>query len=174
MAIKDLFEKRFSVRGYRDTPVPEDALLKVLEAGRNAPSACNNQPWFFIVVRSLPARKKLGTAYPRDWLIGAPIIIAVCADRNTAWVRKDGRNYADVDAAIAMDHMVLQATELGLGTCWIGAFDVEKARAALEVPDTVEPLLLTPLGYPNMPQPLRTRKPFNEVVFWDTFGNRRT
>jgi nitroreductase len=169
----DIAAKRYSVRGYTDRPVEEDKLAAVLEAGRIAPSACNNQPWVFIVVREEENRRKLAKAYDRPWFAQAPVQIAVCLDHAAAWVRGDGRRFGDVDAAIAMDHIILAATELGLGTCWIGAFDKDKARAALDIPERFEPILLTPLGYPAKPMPEKKRKALNEVVHWERFGGKR-
>lgn len=164
MSFLDLAKKRISVRGYAPTPVPEDKLATVLEAGRMAPSAKNSQPYHFIVVKSSEARKALGEAYPKDWFIHAPVIIAVCVEPSKSWQRVDGKRYADVDGAIAMDHMTLCAADLGLGTCWIGAFDPALVKKALNLPEGVEPLAMTPLGFPADSGRPKTRKPLNDLV----------
>jgi nitroreductase len=168
----ELAEARRSVRAYKPDPVPEDLLLQVLECARRAPSACNRQPWRFVVVRDEARRRLLGTAYSRDWFWSAPAIVAVCVVPADAWTRPhDGKNYAWVDGAIAMDHLTLAAADLGLGTCWIGAFDPEPVRHILNLPDGVEVVAMTPLGYPAddpAPRP-RTRRPLSETLIREHF-----
>jgi len=164
MSFLDLAKKRISVRGYDPRPVPEEKLAAVLEAGRMAPSAKNSQPYHFVVVKSAEVKRALGEAYPKDWFISAPVIIAVCVEPSQSWQRVDGKRYADVDGAIAMDHMTLCATDLGLGTCWIGAFDPALVKKALNLPDGVEPLAMTPLGIPADSGRPKTRKPLSEIV----------
>ena len=168
MSYSDLIARRRSIRGYRPEPVEEDQLQQVLDAGRLAPSACNIQPWYFVVVKGDEV-KNLAQAYGRDWFSTAPVAIVVCVDRETCWKRADGKDYGDVDAAIAMDHMILAATELGLGTCWVGAFDAEIARKVLNVPDHIDPVLMTPLGYPAKSPDARPRKALEEIVRWGGF-----
>ncbi len=167
MSFLDLVNKRFSVRAYQSTPVPEAVMMQVLEAGRLAPSAANRQPWRFVLVQDAEQRRALGVAYPREWFWQAPAIIVVCLESGRAWVRADGKNYADVDGAIALDHMTLCAADLGLGTCWIGAFDAAKVRNTLGLPAGVEPLAMTPVGYPSDPVRAKTRKPMSEVLHRD-------
>ncbi|HOW96345.1 MAG TPA: nitroreductase family protein [Kiritimatiellia bacterium] len=167
MTFLELAAKRSSIRGYKPDPVPEDWLAKVLEAGRLAPSAANKQPWHFIVVREEPARLKLQQAYPRDWFGKAPAILVVCVEPGKAWVRQDGKNYVSVDGAIAMDHMTLCAADLGLGTCWIGAFDPKKARDILGLPEGIEPLAMTPLGFPDAPPRPKSRKETAEILHYE-------
>ena len=169
----DLAEKRCSVRAYKPDSVPEELLQQVLEAGRLAPSACNKQPWRFIVVRSETGRRALGAAYAREWFWKAPVVIAVCILPKEAWTRSyDGQNYAMVDGALAMDHMTLAAAELGLGTCWIGAFDPAAVREILGLPDGVEVVGMTPLGFPDVeanPR-VRSRRPLGEMVLKERWG----
>jgi nitroreductase len=160
----DLVHKRFSVRAYEPAPVPEESLAAVLEAGRLAPSAANKQPWHFVVVRDAARRQELGAAYGREWFWKAPAIIVVCVEPAKAWVRADGKNYADVDGAIAMDHMTLCAADLGLGTCWIGAFDTARLRRVLGLPAGVEPVAMTPLGKPAEPVRAKSRKALKEII----------
>ena len=174
MEFFELVKKRHSVRGYLDKPVEDSLLEKVLEAGRLAPSACNNQPWVFIVLKDQASRSKLESVYSRNWFLRAPVIIAVCCDRSVSWKRADGKDYGDVDAAIALDHMTLAATEAGLGTCWIGAFNAAQARNILKLPDKIDPVAFTPLGYPgNEAAVKKTRKKTDEIVFWEYFGGRK-
>ena len=172
-AFLELAEKRRSVRAYKPDDVPEELLQTVLEAGRLAPSACNKQPWRFIVVRSEAGRRALGAAYAREWFWKAPVVVAVCILPKEAWTRSyDGKNYAMVDGALALDHLMLAAAELGLGTCWIGAFDPAAAREILGLPDGVEIVGMTPLGFPEVevhPRP-RSRRPPGEMVMKERWG----
>jgi nitroreductase len=168
-----LAEKRRSVRSYTPDAVPEEQLHQVLEAGRLAPSACNKQPWRFIVVREEMNRRALGTAYAREWFWKAPIILVVCILPDEAWTRPhDGRNSAQVDGAITLDHMTLAAAELDLGTCWIGAFDPVAAREILNLPDGVDIVGMSPLGVPNVePEPRpRSRRPLGETVMQERWS----
>ncbi len=164
MDFLDLARRRASVRGYRPDPVEDPLVEQVLEAGRAAPSATNRQPWHVVLVTSEARRQALFEAYPRDWFLQAPVMLAVCTEPGAAWNRPDGKNYADVDGAIAMDHMTLCAASLGLGTCWIGAFDAEKVRAALGLPEGIEPLALTPLGWPADAGRPKRRKPLGDLL----------
>lgn len=169
MRFLDLANKRFSVRRFESTPVPEEELAKVLEAGRLAPSAANRQPCHLIVVRNEEQRRKLGTAYSRDWFWQAPVIIVVCVESARAWVRADNKSYGDVDGAILVDHMTLCAADLGLGTCWIGAFDPGKVAGVLNLPPGMAPLAMIPLGYPAEPPRGKSRKPVAEFVHQETW-----
>lgn len=164
MSFLDLARRRCSVRAYRPDPVPEALLEQVLEAGRWAPSACNLQPWHFIVVRDPAQRAALARAYPKEWFAQAPVHIVVCVEPGRAWRRRhDGKSYVDVDGAIAMDHITLCAADLGLGTCWIGAFDPATVREVLGLPEGVEPLAMTPLGYPAEAGRPKQRKNLSEI-----------
>ena len=110
----ELAERRKSVRAYRPDPVPEAVLKGVLRAASLAPSACNRQPWKFVLVTDAARRRALGMAYDREWFWTAPAIVAVCVEPGTAWTRAyDGKNYAFVDGAIAMDHLTLAAAAAG-------------------------------------------------------------
>jgi nitroreductase len=164
MSFLSLVRKRRSVRAYKPDPVPEEMLEQVLEAGRLAPSACNFQPWRFIVLQGESEVRRLSKSYGREWFLCAPAVIVVCIDRTVSWKRADGREYGDVDAAIAMDHMILAATECGLGTCWIGAFRDDEARKALSLPDTIDPVVMTPLGYPAVEPEPKPRKDKGQIV----------
>jgi nitroreductase len=165
----DLVRARYSVRAYRPDPVPDDLLAEVLEAARLAPTASNRQPIRIVVVHTAGREGELGAVYSRPWFVQAPLVLAVCTIPGEAWARAsfDGRSYADVDAAIVMDHLVLAATDLGLGTCWVAAFDPVAAREVLGLPDGVEPLLFTPLGFPaDRPRP-KERKDLTELVRYE-------
>jgi nitroreductase len=173
MSFLEIAKKRYSVRSYQLTPVEPEKLRQVLEAGRIAPSAVNFQPLYFVVAQTKEARKKITAAYPREWLTLAPVIIVVCGDHSRAWKRRDGKDHCDIDAAIAIDHMTLAAADLGLGTCWVCAFDAALCHQALGLPDHLEAIALLPLGYPaDSPDPERyetKRKKLDEMVHWESF-----
>ncbi len=167
MEFTDLIRSRYSVRAYRPDPVPDDLLMRVLEAGRLAPTAANRQPFRFIVIHTAGRQEDLRRLYHREWFGQAPLIIGICAVPGEAWVRRDGVNYAFVDAAIAMDHIVLAAADASLGTCWVAAFDPAVARQLLGLPDGVEPVAFTPLGYAaDTPRP-KERRPLADLVRYE-------
>lgn len=168
MEFYKLVKQRRSIRAYKPDPVEEDKLLRILEAGRLAPSAANRQPWHFVVVRDSLKREHLRRGYDREWFVKAPVIIVVCADPSAAWKRKDGEEYWKVDAAIAMEHIVLAAANEGLGTCWIGAFDEKAVREVLGIPEHIRVVAMTPLGYPAEEKgPVADRKPLEEIAHYD-------
>ncbi len=164
MEFFDLIGNRYSVRSYRPTPVEKDTLDRILEAAVIAPTAANRQPFRLIVIPTRGREAALGRVYPRDWFVQAPLVICACGVEAEAWTRRDGKSYVDVDVTIAMDHLILAAHALGLGTCWIGAFDAAAAREVLGLEPGLEPLAFTPLGYPaDAPRP-KKRRPVSELV----------
>jgi len=172
MVLLEVFKKRRSIRKYKSLPVEKEKLINVLEAARLAPSAANRQPWYFIVVDNENIKKKLFNAYPSDWFIKAPVIIVACADPNLAWKRKDGEEYWKVDIAIAVEHLVLQAYNEGLGTCWIAAFNEDEVKKALNIPEHIRVVALIPLGYPDEEKgEVTNRKQLKEIVFMNGWGN---
>lgn len=169
MELLDLMKNRYSVRGYKSDEVEEEKLKMVLEAARLAPTAVNKQPFKFLVIKTSGREQELNRIYPADWFVQAPIIICACTLADQGWTRRDGKNYSEVDTAIAMDHLILEATSLGLGTCWMAAFDLKAAREVLNIPDDVLPLLFTPLGYPATETGIKSRKPIEELVKYDNW-----
>ena len=167
MEFFEVIQKRYSVRAYRPDPVDEDKVQQVLEAARLAPTAANRQSFKFIVIHTAGKEVELRRIYNTPWFVRAPIIICGCAIPAKAWIRRDGKNYCDVDVTIAMDHLILTATELGLGTCWIAAFDPAAARKVLGLPNGVEPIAFTPLGYTDDETGLKRRKPLVEIVSYE-------
>ena len=160
----DLAKARSSIRAYRSDPVPEDKLRRVLEAAQCAPSAANRQPIHLYVVRYAELRARMLDVYSQQWFADAPVIICACARPSEAWQRRDGKSYADIDVAIAMDHLILAAAAEGLGTCWIGAFKPGKLREILQMPADLEPVAMTPLGFPDQQPGPTPRKPLDELV----------
>ena len=167
----DVFEAvktRRSTRKYKDTTVEKEKLSKVLEAARLAPSAANHQPWSFIVVSDKTIRQSLFSAYSRQWFVDAPIIIVACGFPDKGWRRKDGEKYYPIDVAIAMQNLILAAHEMGLGTCWIAAFDEKKVKKALDIPKNVRVIAMTPLGYPDeVKGPITERKSLEEIIHYN-------
>jgi nitroreductase len=166
----DLFEvigQRRSVRSYRDTAVEDAVLAQVLEAARLAPSAGNRQEWRFVVVRDGGLRQKLMEAARGQQFVGdAPVVIAACAPEH-GHVMSCGHPSFLVDVSIALEHIALAARALGLGTCWVGAFEQRLVRDALGIPDSVEVVQLMALGYPtDWPEP-KDRKGMDEIVTYD-------
>ncbi|NCO28224.1 MAG: nitroreductase [Caldiserica bacterium CG02_land_8_20_14_3_00_36_38] len=162
--------KRKSVRSYLDKPVKEEKLNEVLEAGRLAPSACNIQPWKFIVVKGKKRREKLAIACKNQKFVGeVPVIIAACIV-SKGYNMGGWYDSAVLDIGIAFDHMTLQAVHLGLGTCWIGAFKENKVKKILEIPDEIKVAALLTLGYPKDPTEVKkNRKPIEEIVSYKKY-----
>jgi nitroreductase len=164
MDFSELVKNRYSVRAYKPDPVEDEKLAAVLEAARLAPTAANRQPFLLFVIDTKGREEELSRIYHREWFVQAPLIICACGLPGEVWKGEHGRDYLGVDVAIAMDHLILAAAELGLGTCWIGAFDAEAAREILNLPEDADPIVFTPLGYPaDTPKP-KERKPLDEIV----------
>lgn len=168
MTFPEIARNRYSCRKYDSRPVEEEKLEQILEAGRVAPSASNLQPWHFYVFRDAEKLEALYPVYHREWFRTAPCVIVVCGDHDASWKRKDDKDHCDIDMAITTDHMTLQATDLGLATCWVCNFDAGKTRELLKLPDSMEPVVLLPVGYPlDQADPGRhreKRKPLSEIV----------
>jgi nitroreductase len=132
-----------------------------------APTASNRQPFQILVIHTEGRKDELGQIYQRPWFVQAPLLICGVGVPRLSWVRADMRRYLDVDVAIVMDHLILAATNLGLGTCWVAAFNADAARKALGLPDDVEPLVFTPLGYPADRPTEKERKPLVDLVRYE-------
>lgn len=168
MEYRELIVNRYSVRAYKPDPVEEDKLQSILEAARLAPTAANRQPFQLIVVHTEGRQESLKKIYHRDWFVQAPVIICACGVPSQGWVRSDDqRRYLDVDVAIVMDHLILAAADQGLGTCWIAAFNARVARQELQLPDEIEPLIFTPLGYPADQWKPKERKLLQDLVRYE-------
>jgi len=164
MELMEVIRKRRSIRKYKAEPVSEEDIEYVLEAARLSPSWGNKQCWRYIVVTDEALRKKIAT---RDWAAQAPVIIVGCADPTKAG-DKDGKPYYMLDLGLSMEHLILAATERGLGTCWIGGqFDEKTVREALNIPENIRVVALTPLGYPDETPASKERKSLSEMVSWN-------
>lgn len=168
MHFNELCQRRYSVRAYSQMKVEQEKLDAVFDAALAAPTAVNKQPFRFIVLPTRGNEPGLQRVYKRSWLLQAPWVVCACAVPAEAWSRMDGRNYADVDTVIAMDHLILAATEQGLGTCWIAAFDPDAVRDVFELENAWTPIALTPLGYAADQRKNKIRKSIHErVIFRD-------
>ncbi len=169
MELTEAIKKRQSIRDYEDKPVPEDKLLKVLEAARLAPSASNRQRWKFIVVKDKAKREQLSlAANGQKHLAKAPVVIAAVATY-PEYLMRCGIPAYPIDLALAVDHMTLTAVNEGLGTCWIGNFSQEEARKVLGVPEQYRVVTIMPLGFPSQEGRPKTRKSLDEIVCYETF-----
>ena len=169
MEFNDLIRTRESIRDYDpEKPVKKEVLNKILDAGRMAPSACNYQPWEFLVVESPQMLEKVRTCYHRPWFKDAPHILIVLGFKDKAWVRGfDGYNSIETDLAIVMTHLILAAENEGVGTCWIEAYDPAMLSKALELKENQAVFGITPLGYPRkgfVKKGNKTRKTLKETV----------
>lgn len=169
-----LAKNRYSSRKYLEKKIEPKKLDYILEAARIAPSAVNKQPWYFVVITEEPMLQKIKESYRKDWLKTAPAIIIACSDHEQVWKRRsDGKDHADIDIAIAVDHITLAATEQGLATCWICYFDPKQISELLNLPKNIEPAVMLPVGYPaDKTDPDRhdtKRKNKEEIIRWQKF-----
>ena len=161
---KELCERRYSCRNYETRSIEGEKLAYIQECVRLAPSAVNRQPWKFILVTEPSQLAVLHSCYNREWIKDAPAIVVCCQNRDEAWVRPcDGKNHSDIDIAIAVEHLVLAAAEVGLGSCWVCNFDAPLLSQTFPLPQGYEAAALVPLGYPAGMPTEKKRKPMEEV-----------
>ena len=162
MGVFDIIKDRRSIRTYKDERIPKDKLEKLLVAARLAPSAANRQNWKFIVVENEEVKKQLVTACNNQAFVGtASNVIAGIGDPAQKWHQ--------VDLAIALEHIVLEAVELGLGTCWIGAFNEDEVKKLLKIPQDKKVIALLTVGVPVESPAARPRKSLEEIVVYDEY-----
>ncbi|MDD4690528.1 MAG: nitroreductase family protein [Eubacteriales bacterium] len=169
MEVFTAIQGRRSIRKYESTPVEEEKLSKVLEAARLAPSASNLQNWKFIVVRDENNRFKLAEAAGgQSWVAQAPVVIVACGTE-TDKVMLSGQHRYNINVSIAVTHIILEAYELGLGTCWLGMFEEDKVKKLLNIPEDVRVVAITTLGYPSEDALPRPRKSLGEIVSFEKY-----
>ncbi len=172
MELTKTISDRHSIRAYSSQPVARDTISGIMELVRLAPSAVNFQPWHFIILTENDEREALWPVYHREWFRSAPVVIVACVNRELSWKRnRDGKDFGDVDVAIAVDHLTLAATDQGLATCWIGNFDPGLASTILGLPGHLYPLVLVTLGYSAGEAPAKKRKASGEIISWGKYGN---
>ena len=169
MNFQELAKSRYSVRSFQDNPIEKEKLNLILEAGRLAPTACNNQPQKIYVANSAESRQKLASVCRCTF--GAPTILVVCYDRTRDWKNKlmPGYESGETDAAIVCTHMMLQAYDLGIGSCWVGYFNAQTVAEVLGLPENITVSALLPMGYPaENAEPLPLHSSFRD--FADTIA----
>lgn len=165
----EVIESRYSLRDFDPSrDVAPEEVEKILRAAIRAPSAGNLQPWFFVVVREAEKKEALARAgLDQRFIARAPVVVVVCADPDRSAMRYGGRGvnlYCLQDTAAATENLLLAAVALGLGGCWVGAFNEEEATRALDLPSHLRPVAIVPLGYPARPRTRRTpRRDLKEV-----------
>jgi len=173
MELMEAIKGRRSIRKFKKQDVPAEYINQLVEAASYAPSAGNIQPWEFIVVKNPTVKEKLVKAsYGQAQVEQAPVIIVVCADekRSSMGYSKRGKTpYCLQDTAAATQNILLTAYSLGLGTCWIGAFDEDEAKKALKTPEGVRPVVMIPVGFPDVIPKQRNKRLLNEINHYDTF-----
>ena len=169
MELKEIIEKRESVRNYEDRVVPKEKLERILDAARLAPSASNRQPWKFIVVKEKKRRQELAEAANGQTFVGQAAVVIVAVATRPEHIMSCGVPSHPVDLAIALDHMTLAAVDEGLGTCWIGAFSQDKVKKLLDIPEEYTVVALLPLGFPAQKRKMKMRKSLKEIVCYETF-----
>ena len=170
MSFLDLCKNRYSIRDYQNRQVEKEQIEKVLEAARLAPSAVNFQPWIFLVVQTPEGRAKIIETYKREWIQTAPCFIIALENKNESWKRKiDMKDYGEVDLSIAIEHICLEAEDLGLGTCWVCNFNPDLLIKNFDIPEHLVPLAIIPIGYPVLKDEavIKNRKSLSEIVRWE-------
>lgn len=180
MKLDQILNARRSVRSFDSRPVNEKDIISIIEAARLSPSACDSQTWRFIFVTQREIIRKIcheamRPVIPNKWLEQAPLVIVGCSQldviANRVGARVTGIEYYQIDLGIAMEHMVLKATELGLGTCWIGWFDETHVKGILGIPKKIKVSALLAVGYPKeTPVKKRKRKPTEKIAFSEKWG----
>jgi len=166
MTFLELVKSRISIRQYTPKTVEDDKLAYILECARFAPSAVNYQPWQFLVIKNDDVKGLLQECYHAKWFAEAPVYIVACTDTAQSWKRSfDGKDHADIDVSIAVEHICLAAAEQGLGTCWVCNFDAQKCSELLKLPGNIHPVAIIPIGYTTQTISRNPhRKPNDEIV----------
>lgn len=137
MDFKEICKARYSVRAYKPDAIPAETMEYIKECTRLAPSAVNKQPWKFILFTGEDDRARMQQCYDKEWFREAPAYILVCENHGAAWTRRyDEKNHADIDVAIAIEHLCLAAAEQGLGTCWVCNFRVQLCQELFKLPES--------------------------------------
>ena len=177
MNVLEAIRNRRSVREYNPRPIPDDVMQRMKDALRLAPSACNYQPWKFVIVTGPDMKRALASAANNQAFIAqAPVVVIGVGFPERAYKHMGGAgNSVEVDLAIALDHLTLAAADEGLGTCWIGAFDERRVKSLIGAPAGSKIVAMTPLGYPSRPGLIRPvakgkRNPEDDVFAYEKFS----
>jgi nitroreductase len=173
MELSESIKGRRSIRAFKKQDVPEETVELLIDAARWAPSAGNIQPWAFVIARNPAVKRKLAqAALNQAFVEEAPVVIVVCADEERASMGYGHRGrtlYCIQDTAAATQNIHLTAYSLGLGTCWVGAFNEDEARKAVNAPEGVRPVAIVPVGYPDEVPSRRSRRPLSQIMHSETF-----
>ena len=172
MSVLGVIKARGSIRSYKDKPMPKQAMLEILEAARMAQSAANRQPWEFIVVTDPVIKKKLVQAAGNQSFVGEAAAVLVCLANPEESASVGPFEGFLIDLAIATENMVLAAWDLGIGSCWIGAYNEQKVKELLDVPRSLRVVSLLTLGYPDERPGPKYRKKFDEIVHYQKYGQK--
>lgn len=166
MEFKELATRRFSVRKFTDEAVSKADIEYIMECVRLAPSACNRQPWKYLIITSDEEKKKIQQCYDRDWFKTAPMYVLCLKDVNNCWERPDDQKaHGDIDLGIAVEHLCLAAAERGLGSCWVCNYNVEAVSRLFPV-EGFEAVSIIPLGHiaEDCPHAEKKRKALSEII----------
>ena len=173
MELLEAIKGRRSIRAFKSQDVPDETVEKLIDAASYAPSAGNTQPWVFVIAKKVETKKKLASAaYYQAFVEEAPVVIVVCADENRCSMRYGHRGatlYCVQDTAAATQNILLTAYSLGLGSCWVGAFNEKEAKKALKTPEGMRPVAMIPVGYPNKTPSQRSRRPLKQILHHEEF-----
>ncbi len=172
MELDEAIRKRRSIRTYKPQDVPDEVVEKLIEAASLAPSAGNIQPWKFVVARKPEVKKKLAEAADQAFIEEAPVVIVVCANEKRAEMGYGARGktlYCIQDTAAATQNIHLTAYSLGLGTCWVGAFNENQAKKAVNAPEEMRPVAMIPVGYADEAPSQRNRRPLSQIMHQESF-----
>lgn len=172
MELNEAIKKRRSIRAYQTKDLPEKVVEKLIEVASYAPSAGNIQPWNFVIIRKAKVIMKLAQAAQQGFIEEAPLVIVICANEKRAEMGYGLRGkglYCIQDTAAATQNILLTAYSLGLGTCWVGAFDEDQARKAVNAPKEMRPVAIIPVGYPNESPTQRNRRPISQIIHYERF-----
>jgi len=173
MELSEAIKKRRSIRAFKKQDVPEEIVKKLIDAARWAPSAGNIQPWEFVIIRKQDIKEKLAKAADQAFVEEAPVVIVVCANerRSSMGYGVRGRTlYCIQDTAAAIQNVLLTAHSLGLGSCWIGAFNEDQAKEAVKAPEGIRPVAIIPVGYADETSSETSRRPLNQIMHYENFN----
>ncbi|MFH1211082.1 MAG: nitroreductase family protein [archaeon] len=177
MNVEEAVRQRRSSRGYKEKDVRHEDLVKVLNAGRHAPSSGNIQNWIFLVIKNEGTRREIAKACLNQiWMVQAPVHIVICNDLVTAkrsYGERGERLYGIQNCAAAAENMILEAESLGLGTCWVGSFDNEAVKRILNIPGGVNPEIILTLGHPEGKTSMAGRHDLSFMVYFEQWGHRQ-
>lgn len=187
MELKDIIEKRKSVRSYTEEAVSDELVLRIIEAGHKAPTAGNLQPWDFIIVKEEQKKREIvnttfvgndrSSTQRQEWMLQAPVFIAVCADRDRCYSRYGDEGLKSLiylDCAACIENMLLAVVDVGLASCWVSGFRKNELVSVLELPPSHEPIGVLPVGYSNDSSPRRPKRELSDIIHRETYFSSST